>query len=284
MGVAADRFGGSSPTRLAAPEEGSTVMHIIAPLFVYRLPGRAAAAGYSWFTAAHVALVVSIAALVVTILVSAVTLYYLRRSTRANEDSARAAEASAKAAEDSATSARENVEVARESVRAAEDSAVSARVSARAAGDSANAARDLLKIEHDREYDRTRPILRGYLVPEPGISGPTNAWLEVHLDASTLQRLQTLLVTVPTGAWFARAGGPGMEPTPMRNDFGFPHEGWHRPPVRPGHPARWRVYRPEEARGTLTATAKCTGEDGTVWEDVEVVINQDFEDPVPADG
>lgn len=70
-----------------------------------------------------------------------------------------------------------------------------------------------------------------------------------------------------------------MEPTRMRNDFGFPHEGWHRPPIRPGHPARWRVYRPEGARGTLTATAKCTSEDGTVWEDVEVVISQDFEDP-----
>jgi len=128
--------------------------------------GSPAAAGHSsWFTAAHVALVVSIAALMVTIVVSAVALYYLQRSTRASEDSARAAEASAKASEDSATSSR---------------------ASARAAGDSAKAAKDLLKVEQAREYDRMRPRLSGRLVPEPDISGPTNAWLEVHLDASAL--------------------------------------------------------------------------------------------------
>jgi hypothetical protein len=28
----------------------------------------------------------------------------------------------------------------------------------------------------------------------------------------------------------------------------------------------------------VTATAKCTSEDGTVWDDVEVPISQDYED------
>jgi hypothetical protein len=38
------------------------------------------------------------------------------------------------------------------------------------------------------------------------------------------------------------------------------------------------VYRSDDAHGTLTATAKCTREDGTVWEDVEVPISQDLEE------
>ncbi len=186
---------------------------------------------------------------------SAVTLYYLRRSTRASEASAKAAEASAKASEDSATSSR---------------------VSARAAGDSAKAAKDLLKIEQVREYDRTRPKLSGRLVPEPGISGPTNAWLEVHLDASTPQPLQSMLLTVPTGAWFGRGGMSG--PTLMRNDLGFPGEPGQVSPIRPGWPARWRVHCADGAHGIVTATAKCTREDGTVWWDVEVPISQAYED------
>jgi hypothetical protein len=145
---------------------------VVGRLVSQSLPSPGAAASSSWFTAAHVALVVSIAALVVTIVVSAFTLYYLRRSTTATE-------ASARAAEDSATSSKA-------SVKAAEDSATSARVSAQAAEDSAGSAKGLLKIERDREHDRTRPKLRGRLVPEPDISGPSNAWLEVHLDASAL--------------------------------------------------------------------------------------------------
>ena len=236
---------------------------ICAPRLACRLPGSAAAANHSpWFTAAHVALVVSIAALVVTIVVSAVTLYYLRRSTRASEDSAKAAEASAKASGDSATWSR---------------------VSARAAEDSAKAAKDLLKIEQVREYDRTRPKLSGRLVPEPGISGPTNAWLMVHLDASTPQPLRSMLLTVPTGAWFGR-GGMSPGPTLMRSDLGFPGEPGQASPIRPGWPARWRVHRADAAHGIVTATAKCTSEDGTVWRDVEVPISQDYEDAGAAPG
>jgi hypothetical protein len=126
--------------------------------------------------------VVSIAALAVTVVVSVITLYYQRRGTRASEASARTSEASAKASVDTATSSR---------------------VSAVAAEESAKTARDLLRLEQAREYDRMRAKLSGCLVPEPGITGTTNAWLEVHLDASTPQPLQKLLLTVPAGAWFA---------------------------------------------------------------------------------
>lgn len=226
------------------------------PRLAGRLLSPAAASHSSWFTAAHVALVVSIVALAVTIVVSAVTLYYLQRSTTASEDSAKATEASAKASE---------------------DSAASSRVSARAAGDSAKAAKDLLKIEQVREHDRTRPKLSGRLVPELGISGPTNAWLEIHLDASTPQLLRSMLLTVPTGAWFAR-GGMSSGPTLMRSDLGFPGEPGQVSPIRPGRPARWRVHRADGAHGIVTATAKCTREDGMVWPDVEVPISQDYED------
>jgi hypothetical protein len=267
-------------------KKGNTVMDICVPPLACRLPIPAEAASHFWFSAAHVALVVSIAALVVTIVVSALTLYYLRRSTRAYEDSARAAgdsatssKASAKAAEDSATSAREPVEVARESVSVAEDSAASAKVSAEAAEDSAKAAKVLVKIEQAREYDRTRPKLWGRLVPEPGGPAPVNAWLEAHLDASTPQPLQSLLLTVPTGAWFGR--GSSALPSLMSNDFGFPGEPGQEPPIRPGWPARWRVYRADNAHGTLTATAKCTREDGKIWWDVEVPISQDFDETGP---
>jgi hypothetical protein len=206
----------------------------------------------SWFTTEHVALVVSIAALVAT----AITLYYLWRSTKASEASAKAAESSA---------------------NASEASAGSSIVSARAAEESVKVAKDLLKIEQDREYDRTRPKLSGRLAPEHGITGPTNAWLEVHLNASTSQPLLKMLLTVPTGAWFGRAAMPSW-PTLMRSDFGFPDEPGQVSPIRPGRPARWRVLRSGSAHGTVTATAKCTGEDGTVWEDVEVPISQDYED------
>lgn len=222
---------------------------ICVPRLAYQLPILAAAASRSsWFTAAHVALVVSIASPVVTIVVSAVTLHYQRRNTRASEAS----------------------------VKTAEASATSSRVSARAAEDSAKAAKDLLKIEQAREYDRTRPKLSGRLVPEPGISGPTNAWLEVHLDASTPQPLQNMLLTVPTGAWFGRGATPPW-PTRMRNDLGFPGEPGQVPPIRPGRPARWRVHWADGAHGIVIATAKCTGEDGTIWWDVEVPISQDHE-------
>jgi hypothetical protein len=203
-----------------------------------------------------VALVVSIAALVAT----AVTLYHLWRSTKASEAAAKAAESSAKASEVSAGSSI---------------------VSARAAEDSVTVAKGLLKIEQDREYARTRPKLSGLLVPEPSITGTnTNAWLEVHLNASTPEPLRKLLLTVPTGAWFGRGGM--SSPSLMRSDLGFPGEPGQVAPIRPGRPARWRVNRADSAHGTVTATAICTSEDGTVWEDVEVPISQDYEDSGPA--
>jgi hypothetical protein len=208
--------------------------------------------GASWFTTDHVALVVSIAALVAT----AITLYYLWRSTKASEASAKAAESSAKASEASASSSI---------------------VSARAAEESVKVAKDMLKIEQDREYDRMRPKLSGCLVPEPGVTGTgTNAWLEIHLDASTPEPLRMLLLTAPTGAWFGRGGM--SSPSLMRSDLGFPGEPGQVPPLRPGRPARWRVHRADSAHGTVTATAKCTSENGTVWDDVEVPISQDYQD------
>jgi len=197
---------------------------------------------------------VSIAALALTIVGSAFTIYYARRNTKAAEDSAKVAGISAKASEKSAEAARIN----------------------------AKASADLMAIERDREYDRMRPKLRGCLAPETAKitiddrPGP-DTWLEVHLDASTPQPLRALLLTVPGGAMFARGCKPG-ESTLSANDFGFPGEGGHRPPIRPGRPARWRVYRSDSARGTLRATARCTREDGVVWEDVEVLISQDIED------
>lgn len=212
------------------------------------MDARAQAAGSgTWFTTDHVALVASIAALMVT----AATLYYLWRSTRAAEASARASEASA----------------------------TSSLASARAAEESINVAKGLLKIEQNREYDRTRPKLSGCLVPEPGITGTgSNAWLEVHLDASTPEPLRALLLTVPA-AQFGRGGMslPGA-------NFGFPGEPGQVPPIRPGRPARWRVHRADSAHGTVTATATCTSEDGVVWEDVEVPIAQDYGDSAVAPG
>ena len=199
------------------------------------------------------ALLVSIVAVVVTIAVSVITIYYTRRQTRATEASATAT---------------------RDSVQVAGDSAVSARVSAKAAGDSAKAAKDLLEIEQDREYDRMRPKLSGRLVPEPGGPDPINAWLEVHLDASTPEPLRGMLLRLPSGNGFGR--GPGA--VGLANDFGFPGEPGQVPPIRPGWPARWRVYRSDDAHGTLMATAKCTRDDGAVWEDVEIPISQDLEE------
>jgi hypothetical protein len=75
----------------------------------------------------------------------------------------------------------------------------------------------------------------------------------------------------------AHQGDP-PRPTFMSSDFGFPGEPGQVPPVRPGRPARWRVHRADSAHGAVTATAKCTSEDGTVWDDVEVPISQDYED------
>lgn len=204
-----------------------------------------AASHSSWFSAAHVALLVSIVALVI----SAAAVYYAWRQTRASEASA----------------------------TAAADSAASSRVSAQAAVDSAKAAKDSLGIERAREYDRTRPRLWGRLVPEPGGPAPVNAWLEVHLDARTPEPLRSMLLRLPSGNGFGR--GPGA--VGAANDFGFPGEPGQTPPIRPGWPARWRVYRAGNARGTLMATAKCTREDGTVWEDVEVPISQDLEEAGP---
>ena len=200
----------------------------------------------TWFTAGHVALLVSIAAL----LVSGIALYYQRRGTRASETSARASEASA----------------------------TLSRVSAKAAADSAKSAKDLLDIEQAREYDRTRPKLSGRLVPDSATVGvSTNAWLEVHLDASTPQPLRKVLLTVPTGAWFGR-GGISSGSTLMRSDLGFPGEPGQVASLRTGRPARWRVRRADDAHGIMVATATCTREDGAVWEDVEVPISQDHRD------
>ena len=170
-------------------------MRIDPLLLVWRLASPAKAAGHSWFSAAHVALMVSIAALAVSTVLGVISLRITRNSAASSKRSA----------------------------DAAEDSAAAARVSAKA-------AEDLLDIEREREYDRLRPKLRGCLAPAPGEPDPTNAWLEVHLDASTPQPLLKLLLTVPTGAWFAR--GRMLLPTRMRNDFGFPEASWQIPPIR----------------------------------------------------
>jgi hypothetical protein len=201
-----------------------------------------------------VAVLVSIVAVAVTIVVAVVTTKYAKRTTVA-------AEASAKAAKESAT--------------AGTASARAAEASARAAEASAEAYKDLLAIEQDRRYDEMRPKLRGRLVQAPGESAPINAWLEVQLDPSTPAPLRSILLTVPAGARFAR--GVGQFRVLIQNDFGFPEVSWQKPPIRPGRPARWRVHRSDDAHGTLTATARCTREDGLVWEDVEVPISQDSE-------
>ncbi len=202
-------------------------------------------------TAGHVALVVSIVAL----LLSGGALYYQRRSAQSAEDSA----------------------------KTSRDSAASAQDSAKAAEDSARSAREILNIEKRREYDRTCPKLTGRLVPDSTSGGPTNAWLEVRLDASTPQPLLKMLLAVPTGAWFGRGGAP-TSTSLMANDFGFPGEPGQVSPLRLGRPARWRVGRGDNAHGTVVATALCTREDGEVWEDVEVPITQDFENDEAAHG
>lgn len=181
----------------------------------------------------------SITALVVSVALGLPSLYFAWRSTKASM-------ASANASKDSATASEE----------------------------SAKAARESLSLEREREYDRLRPKLYGRLVPESGGPEPINAWLEVHLDPSTPLRLSSMRLTVPADAHFAR--GRGQMPVRMANDFGYPEEGRRREPIRVGHPARWRVYRGPDARGTVVGTAVVRLEDGTLYEDLAVEINQDF--------
>ena len=123
----------------------------IDPLLIVRLARPAKAAGHSWFSAAHVALMVSIAALAVSTVLGVISLRIARNSAASSKRSA----------------------------DAAEDSAAAARVSAKA-------AEDLLDIEREREYDRLRPKLRGCLVPAPGEPDrPMPGWR----FTSTLQHL-----------------------------------------------------------------------------------------------
>lgn len=81
----------------------------------------------------------------------------------------------------------------------------------------------------------------------------------------------SVLLTVPKGDGFSRTRGGYLG---MSCDFGFPESG-RRSLIRVGHPARWQVYRSDSVRGSVTATAKCRGEYGTLWEDVEVPISLD---------
>jgi hypothetical protein len=210
--------------------------------------GRGTAAGHSWFTADHVALVVSIVALVASIVFGVVSLYLASRS-------ANAAEASAAATKVSAEASKVSAEATRASARAAEDSARSARAS--------------LEIARDQRYDQLRPRLRGQLVRADDSDGP-NAWLEVQLDGSTPAPLASMLLSVPKDAGFSPGPGGSLR---MSFDLGFPTPGQSL--IRPGHPARWRVYRSDSAHGSVTATATCHSEDGTPWENVEVPISLD---------
>ena len=66
----------------------------------------------------------------------------------------------------------------------------------------------------------------------------------------------------------------------------FPEAGRASESFRPGHPASCPVRVADNARGTVTAFAKCRNEYGLTWENIEVPIMLEGTraDPVPGTG
>ena len=133
---------------------------------------------------------------------------------------------------------------------------------------SGDAARELVWIENDREHDRTRPVLEGRILPWPGRSDGRNHRLEIWVKSHW--PLALILLNVPGDAWFTST----VHMPPARMDFliQFPEPGRRSTSFRPGHPASCAVRVAAGAHGTVRAFAKCRGEDGRTWDNVEVAI------------
>jgi hypothetical protein len=153
------------------------------------------------------------------------------------------------------------------SANAADRSAEAAMSSAVAARESAQAAENALQIEQDRRHDEMRPVLHGRIVPGQDYGAGRNRSLEVRLKGPV--PLQSIVVVIPTDA--AVKSGMGL------TSFNLVPQGG----IRVGHPVRCLppVTLSDDARGQVTAIAQCRGEDGSLWEYVEVPISLDGEWP-----
>jgi hypothetical protein len=130
-------------------------------------------------------------------------------------------------------------------------------------------AGELAWIEADREHDRMRPVLEGRVIPWPGLSDERDHRLEIRVK--THWPLALILLNVPGDAWFSSS--VHMPPIRMNFLIQFPEAGRTSAPFRPGQPAFCPVRVAADARGTVTAFAKCRSErHDRTWEDVEVTI------------
>ncbi|MDQ2874511.1 MAG: hypothetical protein M3Y33_06775 [Actinomycetota bacterium] len=130
------------------------------------------------------------------------------------------------------------------------------------------AMRRLAQIEADREHDRRRPILEGRVLPWAGSGDARGHRLEVRVKSHW--PLALILLRVPGDAWFTSS--IHMPPVGMEFLIQFPEAGRNPAIFRPGHPASCPVRVAPNARGTVTAYAKCRDEYHATWEDVEVHI------------
>jgi hypothetical protein len=139
------------------------------------------------------------------------------------------------------------------------------------------ATKELARIERDREHDRKRPVLEGHVLPWPGRSDGRGHRLEIRVK--THWPLTLIVLSVPGGAWF----GPSVHMPSAGMDYliQFPEPGRTAATFRPGHPASCPVRVADDARGTVTAFAKCRNEHGLTWEDIEVPIALEDTGPGP---
>jgi hypothetical protein len=130
------------------------------------------------------------------------------------------------------------------------------------------AAKELARIAKDQEHDRMRPVLEGRILPWPGRSDGRDHRLELRVK--THWSLALIVLNVPGNAWFTSS----VHKPPVGMDFliQFPEAGRTSAPFRPGHPASCPVRVAANARGAVTAYAKCRNEYGHTWKDVEVTI------------
>ncbi len=137
------------------------------------------------------------------------------------------------------------------------------------------AAKELARLAKDQEHDRKRPVLEGRILPWPGRTDALDHRLEVRVK--THWPLTLIVLNVPKNAWFTSS----VHKPPVGMDFliQFPEAGRTSEPFRPGHPASCPVRVAANARGAVTAYAKCRNEYGHTWEDVDVTIT--LEDAVP---
>lgn len=130
------------------------------------------------------------------------------------------------------------------------------------------ATKELAQIAKAQEHDRMRPVLIGRVLPWPGHSDGRDHRLEIRV--TTHWPLTLIVLNVPGNAWFTAS----VHNPPVGMDFliQFPEAGRASAPFSPGHPASCPVRVAADARGAVTAFAKCRNEHGLTWEGVEVKI------------